>query len=37
MLSYFYFSYFADHFIEENWHFDLSFIDVESEIPIQET
>lgn len=31
MLSDFYLSYFPDHFIEENWHFDLSFMDVESE------
>lgn len=31
MLSDFYLSYFPDHFIEENWHFDLSFVDVESE------
>lgn len=37
MLLYFYFPYITGHFIEENWHFDLSFIDVESEIPIQVT
>lgn len=31
MLLDFYLSYFPDHFIEENWHFDLSFVELESE------
>lgn len=31
MLSDFYLSYFPDHFIEENCHFDLGFVEVESE------
>lgn len=31
MLSDFYLSYFPDHFTEENWHFDLGFVEVESE------